>query len=83
MTRKSDCHRCATPLFPPESLSLKSEAGAFTVSRLEYAGSFLKATVTNGDVSLQLNLPPDQGGMLNSRLSLVIDVDRVLIFSCE
>jgi len=70
-------------LFPPESLSLELGAGAFTVSRLEYAGSFLKATVTNGDVSLQLNLPPDRDGLLNSRLSLVIDTDRVLIFSCE
>jgi ABC-type Fe3+/spermidine/putrescine transport system ATPase subunit len=69
-------------LFPPESMSLEPGTGDFTVSRLEYAGSHLKATITNGDIYLHVHLPPDQSGILHSHTGITIDTNQILLFPC-
>ena len=67
--------------FPPESLALKEKSGSFTVERLEYAGSHLKATVTNGEISLYTSILPEQSDLLGHQVTLCINAEKALLFS--
>ena len=78
-----------TALLPPESLTLtpttEASAGAsigvFAVSRVEYAGNHLKATVTNGAINLQGYLSPQDAATPPSQVHLTVNPNRVTIFS--
>ena len=70
----------AVALFPPESLALKAGPGNFVVARLEYAGSHLNATVTNGEISLYTGILPEQAGLLGRQVVLCVNSEKVLLF---
>ena len=62
------------------SASASASMGAFTVSRIEYAGAYLKATITNGTINLQGYLPPENAADLPHQIILTLNPARLLLF---